>query len=83
MRNKILSEHQQKTLTSLRPDNTDIDIAVIYTRVYGDPGTLSARDMQMKLAPVFRAINNKLKKTNRIEPGELKRTYRLNTNYKG
>jgi len=76
---KELSEHQQKTVKALSPTNTDIDIAVIYTRIYGDPGALSAREMQQKLAHIFKNINHKLEPERRIEPGALKRTYRLNT----
>ena len=71
-----LSKHQQKTLDAFDPTETDIDIAVLYTRVYGDPGSMSVRKMQQKLAPTFKAINDKLKRR-RIEPGEIKRTYRL------
>lgn len=71
-----LSTHQEKTLKAFDPKETDIDIAVLYTRVYGDPGSMSVREMQQKLAPTFAAINEKLT-GKRIEPGELKRTYRL------
>lgn len=81
---KKLSIHQQKAIGAFIPSNTDIDIAVLYTRVYGDPGVLSAREMQQKLAPTFAAVNEKLAKVESvIEPGEKKRTYRLNTNTKG
>lgn len=75
-----LSSHQDKTFSAFDPIETDIDIAVLYTRVYGDPGSMSVRSMQQKLAPTFQAINNKMDEYKgkwRIEPGELKRTYRL------
>lgn len=85
---KELSQHQQDTLDAVSPADTDIDIAVIYTRVYGDPGVLSAREMQQKLAPTFKAVNDKLaenKETKkcRIEPGDTKRTYRYTTKHVG
>lgn len=74
--------HQQKVYDAFDSKDTDIDIAVLYTRVYGDPGHLKAREMQQKLAPSFARINDLLwdirKKTYyRIEPGIAKRTYRL------
>lgn len=74
---KPLSKHQANVLCAFTKNNKDIDIAVIYTRVYGDPGEMTAREMQQKLAPTFSEINKKLK--GRIEPGETKRTYRYNT----
>jgi len=58
--------------------DTDIDIAVLYHRVYGDAGHASARDMQMKLAPIFATINEKLTR-GLIEPGNVKRTYRYSS----
>lgn len=81
---KKLSDHQRKTLDALHPINTDIDVAVVYTRVYGDPGSQSARTMQQKLAPTFSAINEKLvSRKVKIEPGETKRTYRFSTKQEG
>lgn len=73
-----LTEHQKKVLATFDKKNTDIDIAVLYTRIYGDPGHISAREMQQKLAPTFKVINEKLAKGS-IEPGDTKRTYRFNT----
>jgi hypothetical protein len=73
---ETLTDHQQKVRDAFDKKDTDIDIAVLYTRVYGDPGHLSARDMQMKLAPTFAAINDKLLR-GRIVPGDVKRTYRF------
>lgn len=70
------TEHQDKVLNAFDKRDTDIDIVTIYTRVYGDPGHITAREMQQKLAPSFSVINGKLPK-GRIEPGEVKRTYRL------
>jgi hypothetical protein len=75
---KPLSDHQAKVLAAFEDQDRDFDIAVLYTRVYGDPGALTAREMQQKLAPIFSEINRKLCSGN-IEPGEKKRTYRLNT----
>lgn len=75
---KKLSDFQNRVLKAFDAKNKDIDIAVLYVRVYGDPGHMSARAMQQKLAPTFSAINDKLKK-GCIEPGEMKRTYRYNT----
>lgn len=72
-----LSSHQDKVFAAFHRFNTDIDIAVLYTRIYGDAGQMTARDMQQKLAPTFKAINCKISGV--IEPGETKRTYRLNT----
>lgn len=77
---KKLSEHQQKVLAAFDKKNTDIDIAVVYTRVYGDPGHATVRDMQQKLAPTFSAINEKI--TGVIEPGIVKRTYRYSSKRK-
>lgn len=76
--NKKLSRHQESVLTAFDLADKDIDIAVLYTRVYGDPGHMTAREMQQKLAPTFSAINKKLDGS-RIEPGEIKRTYRRTT----
>ncbi len=72
-----LSEHQSKVLKAFDAPNKDIDIAVLYMRVYGDPGDKTSRGMQQRLAPIFSAINTKLG-TATIEPGEVKRTYRYN-----
>lgn len=75
---KPLSDHQVNVLAAFEMNDKDYDIAVLYTRVYGDPGDMTARQMQQKLAPTFSAINDKMKK-GRIEPGEKKRTYRYNS----
>lgn len=77
-----LTEHQQKVYDAFDKANTDIDIAVLYTRVYGDPGHKTVRDMQMRLGPNFAALNAKLFRedqdhSEKIEPGDVKRTYRL------
>lgn len=77
-----LSAHQEKVYKAFDKADTDIDIAVIYTRVYGDPGHLTAREMQMKLGPVFAAMNKKWYGNGQpcvIVPGETKRTYRYST----
>lgn len=73
-----LTEHQQKVLKAFTKKNHDIDLMVIYHRVYGDPGVLTARECQQKLAPSFSAVNAKIAPSV-IEPGEIKRTYRLST----
>lgn len=77
-KDKTLTAHQASVLNAFGENDKDYDIAVLYTRVYGDPGHMTAREMQQKLAPTFSAINEKLNK-GRIEPGDTKRTYRLNT----
>lgn len=71
-----LSEYEDKVLKAFDKRNTDIDIVVIYTRVYGDPGHLTSRECQQKLAPMFARINEKLAGKGYVEPGEKKRTYR-------
>jgi len=76
-----LTAVQLKALAAFTPDNQDIDIVVLYARIYGDPGVKTVREMQMKLAPLFRNVNARLKgKT--IELGEMKRTYRLTVSKK-
>lgn len=75
-----LTEHQQRVREAFDREETDIDVAVIYTRVYGDAGHLNVRQMQMKLAPSFAALNNKLKEAGsklKVQVGVVKRTYRL------
>lgn len=76
-----VSVHQQKVLDAFHALDTDIDIVVLYTRVYGDPGQLSVREMQQRLAPTFRLINTRLPNC-RIELGDVKRTYRRTTKKK-
>ena len=75
---KKLTEFQEKVVSSFGEKNTDVDIVVIYTRVYGDPGTLTARECLMKLAPTFAEINERSLSLH-IEPGDLRRTYRCST----
>mgnify|MGYP000039898570 CR=1 FL=1 len=75
---KHFSEHQQNVLEAFDVMNMDVDIMVIYTRVYGDPGQLTTRECQQKLAPTFAEINRKSNDIF-IEPGDLKRTYRCST----
>lgn len=64
--------------------NTDIPISVLYGVAHRDGAfediekNMSTRTMQQTLGPLIARINAKLKR-GRIEPGELKRTYRLNT----
>lgn len=79
---KPLSAHQKKVLAAFENKDQDISISRIYMLVYGHDewqkkGT-TVRIMQQKLAPTFSEINKKLIKA-RIEPGDIKRTYKLNT----
>jgi hypothetical protein len=79
---KELSAHQQKVLAAFTRKDTDIDIVVLYMRVYDFPKHYpSVREMQQKLAPTFKQINDKLYADKGayllIEPGNIKRTYRL------
>lgn len=86
---KDFSELQAK-LYVLMDDNKDSDVKIedMYRALYGAPPhsddkvlhAADARYMQQKLGPVIQRINAKLPLTIRIEPGQLKRTYRLNTN---
>lgn len=73
------SEHQVRVFDAFHIKDTDINIAVLYYRVYGDPGRLTIRDMQQKLAPTFDAMNKKWFNGWKIVPGETKQTYRLAT----
>lgn len=79
-----LSELQQRVFDVLdaRP-NTDIPLDSLYEAAYGEiqPELFEAwtnRRVQQKMGPLFARINKKLKR-GRIEPGLVKRTYRLNT----
>ena len=72
---KSLTQHQQNVVDAFDHKDTDIDIVVIFTRVYGDAGQFSARDCQQKLAPTFAEINSRSDDFV-IEPGNIKRTYR-------
>lgn len=78
MSNKKLTEFQQKVVDAFTEKNTDIDIVVVYTRVYGDPGTLTARECLQKMGPTFAEINLRSDALH-IEPGERRRTYRCST----
>lgn len=73
-----LTDHQKLVVAAFKQKNKDIDIVVIYTRIYGDPGELTARECQQKLAPSFAEVNRR-SLTLHIEPGHLKRTYRCST----
>lgn len=72
-------------LLSKNPD-TDFPIrnlyAFMYFNNYDADLTINTRRMQQSLGPAIARINAKLV-GQRIEPGQLKRTYRLNTNYVG
>lgn len=73
-----LSELQSRVfrLLSKKP-NTDVPIQELFLAAYPlDASSTFVRDMQQKLAPLLARINGKLKR-GRIEPGQMKRTYRL------
>ena len=80
MRNK-LTELQQKVfdLLDAKP-NTDVALVDLYAAAYqnaqADMFPPLNRDMQQKMGPLFARINAKLKR-GRIEPGQIKQTYRL------
>ena len=79
-----LSATQQRLYDAFKdkPD-TDIAISVMYDATYRSEGRLEAlafdvRYMQQRLGPIIQRLNKKLD-GQRIVPGRLKRTYRLNT----
>lgn len=63
--------------------NTDIQIYDMYVAVYGVRAAIAEdsdiRHKQQKLSPLLQRLNARLPEGHRIEPGQLKRTYRLNT----
>ena len=74
-----LSPLEQKLFDALdNQRNQDVAIDALHAAVYGArenaPGEV--RDMQMQLGTLISRINRKMKKA-RIEPGRLKKTYRL------
>jgi len=81
---KPFSPLQQKVYDTLNdPADTDVTIRRIYAAAYNMPlyalmdfGNVS--DMQQKLGPVIQRINEKLA-TGRVRPGDVKQTYRLDT----
>lgn len=58
--------------------DTDVPISRLWVSVYGQnpPSHFTNRNMQQKLAPLFRRVNEKLS-ASKIVPGELKQTYRI------
>lgn len=62
--------------------NADVGVNMLYRLAYEGERLASNRTMQQRLGPIIARINRKLPDGHRIVPGELKRTYRLNTNYK-
>ena len=62
--------------------DTDVNIAMLYNAAYPTKAQYENRYMQQRLAPIIARVNKKLPEGHRIEPGKLKRTYRLNTSYK-
>lgn len=82
---KELSELQKRLYAVFKTPNVDVSIYAMYYAVYLDGivpkdaiVVTTVRDMQQKLGPVLQRLNAKLE-GQRIEPGQLKRTYRLNT----
>lgn len=80
-----LSALQQRVFDVLQAKpNKDVPIEDLYYTAYPISGavhwTLSVRDMQQRMGPLFVRINDKLKR-GRIVPGELKQTYRLDTKH--
>ncbi len=73
---------QQQKLWRVFSDNPnrDLGIAYLHSVVYDNTHSYSTRWMQQRLGPPIRMINRKLPDNMRIEPGQLKQTYRLNTN---
>lgn len=73
-----LSPFQVKVLGCFKTANVDVPLYIIYGEVYSraERRGLKTREMQQKLAPIFRLINAKLD-IGVIEPGLLKQTYRL------
>lgn len=65
-----------------KTENVDVNIAKLYNAAYPTKATYENRFMQQRIAPIIARVNKKLPEGHRIEPGKLKRTYRLNTNYK-
>lgn len=80
---KALTELQEAVLLSLIKPDIDVPINDVFDAAYGDRKLYkirkpSVRQMQQKLAPTIKWINSKLEH-GRVEPGELKQTYRFNT----
>lgn len=65
----------------VKTPDMDITISKMHEVLYGPSlDVFNVRHMQQKLAPIIRRANAKLPLNHKIEPGMLKRTYRLNTN---
>lgn len=80
----------QQSLWAVFKDKPDIDVAIVdmYIAAYVSDSMADfyrfgklcdVRHMQQKLSPLLQRLNAKLPEGQRIEPGQLKRTYRLNT----
>lgn len=62
----------------------DVSITQCYSTVYAGTYLSDRREMQQKLGPLISRINAHLRVyEQRIEPGRLKGTYRLNLAFKG
>lgn len=77
---KPLSELQRHAYSLLK-HNREVTIEQLYMAVYGDAQDdlfrpLTNRTMQLKLAPMFKRINQKLA-GEKIVPGDTKQTYKL------
>lgn len=77
MSNKTLSEQEQRLASYMagRPYGTDIPISELYYAVF-DADYTDFRVAQQRLGSVVSKINRKRSEC-KIEPGRVKRTYRL------
>lgn len=77
-----MTPFQQRVVDAFGGTDTEVDIVVLYHRIYGDPGEMDVRAIYQRLSPAFMRTNRALKKLGglRIEPGAiLKRTYKIAT----
>lgn len=76
-----LSELQEKVVKSFGSNGDEIDIVVLYNRIYGDPERMTVREMYQKLGPLFARTNNALRNDGQglvITTGTIfKRSYKL------
>lgn len=61
----------------IRRTGTDITILELHKALYPDDDNASPRMAQMRVGSVVSRVNNKKFETHRIEPGNIKRTYRI------
>jgi hypothetical protein len=83
-----LSPRQQRLYDAIELSGLGVDahISALYTAVWGAAPTGTPRSTQMSLGPVISHVNARLRRQSvmsgetaflQIEPGDLKRTYRL------